>query len=88
MSPHEACAEWVRILRALATGEMSPTEALAKRPEVREDSDVPSAFWSARDLIEQEIESGSDAPEFRDRFREVMRTLADRIEAHPKARSR
>ena len=51
-----------------------------------DDATVPSAFWSARDLLEQEIEFGSESPELQAHFRDVIRKLADRIEQHPKAK--
>ena len=51
-------------------------------PHVDDDTTVPSAFWSARDLLEQEVEFGSESPDIDDHFRGVMTKLADRIESH------
>lgn len=76
----DACAEWARILKAVAAGEMSPAEALARIPTVEDELGVPSAYWSARDLLEQETEFGSENPVMRAHFLSVMRKLADRIE--------
>jgi len=86
MKPNEACAEWVLILRGVAAGEIRPSEALERVPAVADDSTVPSAFWSARDLLEQEVEFGSEHPDAQTYFRDVMRKLADRIQAHAKAK--
>jgi hypothetical protein len=88
VTSREACAEWVRILRAVVVGKMTPAEALARRPDVadEDESAVPSAFWSARDLLEQEVEFSSESPDAQAHFHSVMNKLADRIEAHPKAK--
>ena len=82
MNPAEACAAWIRVLRSVAAGETSPSEALTMIPHVSDDTTVPSAFWSARDLLEQESEFGSESPEMKDHFRDVMTKLADRIEGY------
>ena len=49
MTPKQACAEWVKVLRAVAAGELSPKEALVRRPDMADGlpDKVPSAFWSA-----------------------------------------
>ena len=82
MKAAEACAAWVRILRSVAAWEISPHEALGRVPEVDLDSQVPSAYWSARDLLEQEVEFESEEPTGIAYFSGVMTKLADRIEAH------
>jgi hypothetical protein len=66
----------------VAAGEIQPAEALARRPDVTDDTTVPSAFWSARDLLEHEAEVGSEDPDQQTYFRGVMTKLADRIEDH------
>jgi hypothetical protein len=85
VAPKEACVAWAKVLRAVAAGELSPGEALVRRPQVDDgQSDkVPSAFWSARDLLEQEVEwEMPEIPETRAYFCQVMTKLADRIEKH------
>jgi hypothetical protein len=82
VNPQEACVEWVRTLRAVAAGEISPAEALGMTPDVGDDRSVPSAFWSARILLEQEVEFGLDDEEAKAYFASEMRKLADRIEQH------
>ncbi|HET9250819.1 MAG TPA: hypothetical protein VFP58_01725 [Candidatus Eisenbacteria bacterium] len=83
MKSSEACKVWVGVLRSVASGEASPAEALRRIPSVDDEDDVPPAFWSARDLLDQEVEFGTEEPD--EHFRAVMTKLADRIEQHPKA---
>ena len=80
LKPAEACAAWVHTLRSVAAGEISYADALARIPHVEDDTSVPSTFWSARDLLEQEVEFPSESPEMNAHFRSVMARLADRIE--------
>ena len=81
MTAREACTEWVRILRAVAAGQMSPSEALVRRPEVDDDRSVPDAFWSARNKLESEVEHGAhELPEAAAYFASEVQKLADRIE--------
>ena len=64
---------------------MDAKEALARIPEVDGDTGVPSTFWSARDLLEQEVEFGSEEPVIQADFRGRMEKLADRLEGHLKS---
>jgi hypothetical protein len=82
MNRMEACTAWIRVLRSVAAGETSPADALTQIPHVDDDATVPSAFWSARDLLEQEVEFGLQGPDGNDYFRGVMTKLANRIEDH------
>ena len=88
MNSKEACKEWARIVRAVADGEMSPAEGRAKRPEVADETSVPSAFWSVSWILELEAgdrqsmqEIGMQESDYMaSEFAEKLRTLADRIE--------
>jgi hypothetical protein len=89
VTPKEACGEWVRVLRAVAAGELSYAEALVRRPAIDDEmsDEVPSAFWSARELLEEEIKFGMpELPETKAYFAERMAKLADRIERHASAK--
>jgi len=80
MTNDEARAEWARLLRGVAAGDVSPAEALAKRPVIARENDVPKAYWSAVMLLELEVEHGLDIPEAKSYFASEVLKLADRIE--------
>ena len=81
VTPKQACAEWARILRSVASGDMKPAEALAKRPIVEDEDSVPGAFFSVIHTLENHVEFGfDDEPDSEAYFANELRRLADRIE--------
>jgi hypothetical protein len=81
MKAAEARAEWARMLRLVADGQMTPGEALAKQPHVDEGEDsVPRAYWSAGHKLKAEIELDLTEDLDKEWRAPVFRRLADRIE--------
>ena len=83
MNAKMACVEWARLLRAVADGEVSPAEALARRPVVGESAEVPNAWGSG--VVELERECGDptdDVPEAQEYWANRVRKVAGRLERY------
>jgi hypothetical protein len=83
MLAHEAIPELIRLLRAVADGTVSASEALARVPEVDNPGQVPKTYWSAVTRLELEAEHGLGVGADEDFWRwtaSEFRKLADRLE--------